>query len=391
MVAATALLLTFPLAEVTAQALETGGHVKSLNVYFEEAPSGATPEGEISSNSLRFDLQGDMPQTGRWRFSLDNQLLYTNPPGFVSLPSSSTNRAVDLEKSWGEGERFADRLIVDRLNIEGSAGGMDWIVGRQAVGFGRMSIFSPLDVVAPFAPDALETDVRPGVDAARLMRYFGLGGHVGATAVIGDKPSNRTFLATASHNVAGIDLVGLGGSLRHRETAGAGIAGSLGGLGLKAEAAHYNGKKGDFHDSFAIAAAEAWYRFDSGLIMLLEYLYNGAGSSDPADYPLVAESATHGEGLSFLLGRHYLMAAPSYEPHPLATLSTLLIWNLEDDSFLLRPLADLSLSDAADLELFWTFNSGTGAAAGPLPGTQLPRSEFGLAGDSGGAFVKFFF
>ncbi|NIQ96127.1 MAG: hypothetical protein GWO11_03105, partial [Desulfuromonadales bacterium] len=114
--------------------------------------------------------------------------------------------------------------------------------------------------------------MRPGIDAVQLVRYFGLGGQIGATAVFSDDSDDHSLLATASHNQAGIDMLGIFGSLRDREMAGAGLAGSLGGLGLKAEAALYNGREGDFHDEFTIAAAEAWYRFDNGLVLLLEYL-----------------------------------------------------------------------------------------------------------------------
>ncbi|MFO7982347.1 MAG: hypothetical protein R6V08_02750 [Desulfuromonadales bacterium] len=380
--------LVFPAA---VPAVETGGHLKSLNLHFQEGPLGRIPDGEVSSNSLRLDFADRPGADLKWELSLENQLLYTDPPGFVPLPGRSPNRVLDMETTWNENERFANRLVVDRLNIRGRSAGINWSLGRQAVGFGRMTIFSPLDAVSPFAPDALDTDIRPGIDAVQFIRYFGLGGQLGATAVFSDDSSDHSWLGTASHNVSGIDFLGIFGTLRDREMGGAGLAGNLGGLGLKAEAAHYNGKENDFRSKYAIAAAEAWYRLDNGLVLLLEYLYNGAGSSDPADYQQVAASAAHREGLSFLVGRHYLMAAPSYEPNPLTTLSTLLIWNLEDDSFLLRPMADFSLSDSTDLEVFWTFNSGATATAGPLPEVFVPRSEFGLVGDSGGLFLKYYF
>ncbi|HKL48578.1 MAG TPA: hypothetical protein VJ882_02875, partial [Desulfuromonadales bacterium] len=152
-----------------AQAVETGGHLKSLNLRFQEGPLGKIPDGEVSSNSLRFDFADRPTSDLRWEFSLEDQLLYTNPPGFVPLPGRSPNRVLDMEKTWNENERFANRLVVDRLNIRGRSAGIDWSVGRQAVGFGRMTIFSPLDVVSPFAPDALDTDIRPGIDAAQFI------------------------------------------------------------------------------------------------------------------------------------------------------------------------------------------------------------------------------
>jgi hypothetical protein len=177
---------------------------------------------------------------------------------------------------------------------------------------------------------------------------------------------------------------------------GLGLAGSLGTLGLKAEAAFYRGERvsepgGDLHRHMLISAVEGWYRFDTGLTLIVQYLHNGAGSDDPAEYPEVARSAPLQEGLATLLGRHYLLAAPSYELHPLATLNGLLIWNLQDDSWLFRPLLELSLADNLSLELFWSHNEGRAPQQRPWPQEPVFRSEFGSQGDSGGLFLKWFF
>jgi hypothetical protein len=97
------------------------------------------------------------------------------------------------------------------------------------------------------------------------------------------------------------------------------------------------------------------------------------------------------EGLTYLLGRHYLIIAPAYEIHPLATLQGLIIYNIDDRSALMRPTLDLSLADNLSLQLFWTWHSGASpeVVSSLLP--ALPRSEFGTFGDSGGAFIKWFF
>ncbi len=387
------LLLAPPAA---AEGWRLGGYLKSLGLHSQAPPRLGLPSGEFSANRLRLDLTGEPAEGIGLEISGEGLLLYTDPPGFIPLPSDSPNRRLDLEKEWRRGERFATQGQVDRLNLSGRLAGVDWQVGRQAVGFGRILLVSPLDVIAPFPPDALDTDVRPGVDALRATRYFGLGGQVGGVAVLGDGTENDSYLLTLSHNAAGVDILGLGGQMREREMAGFGLAGDLGGLGLKGELAAYRGKEvgepgGDLHDDFAVGALEGWYRFSNDLILVTEYLYNGAGVSDPEDYPWAASSAPFREGLSFLLGRHYLLLAPSREFHPLVTGSTLLIWNLDDGSFLLRPLVELSLSDELTLELFWSFTRGRKPEESPLPPFRIPRSEFGSAGESGGLFLRYYF
>ena len=374
--------------------LQLGGHLKSLNIHLQSPPRSGLSSGEVSSNRLRLDMKGTVFEGADIELSAENILLYTDPPGLLPLSRSSVNRIVDLEKNWSEGGRFQDQLFVDRFNLRIEKYGAEWTFGRQAVGFGRIALFSPLDVIAPFPPDALDTDVRPGVDALRGVHYFGLGGQIGAIAVFGDGKENNSYLATFSLNTGGIDLLAIAGSLREREMAGFGLAGSLGGLGLKGELTYYDGKDvgragGDLHDTFAIGAVETWYRFDNGLILLTEYLYNGAGVGDPEEYGEFLISAPLREGLSFLAGRHYLLAGPSYEVHPLLTVSGMLIWNLEDGSFFLRPLGEYSVSDNLVLQVFWSFSKGREPKE--VFGIPVPRSEFGSAGDSGGIFLKYFF
>jgi hypothetical protein len=382
--------------QATAADLRTGGSFKSLDLYAQTSPQSDLPAGAISSNRLRLDLTGTAGAGTGFEFSAENQLLYTSSAGLFPIPVPSVNRVLDLEKTWNEGGRFQDQIFIDRLNLKGSVAGIDLTVGRQAIGFGRIVLFSPLDVIAPFPPDALDTDVRPGVDALRAVHYFGLGGQVGAVAVFGNRRRNHSYLGTFSSNVTGLDLLAISGWLRGRPMGGLGLAGSLAGLGLKGEIAAYGGRDvgtpgGDLRRTFAIGAFEGWYRFDNGLELLTEYLYNGPGETDPKRYPEVAASAPLREGLTYLLGRHYLMVGPSYQVHPLVKLEGLLIWNLSDNSFLLRPLADISLSDNLTLQLFWAWSEGKKPQLLPGPVGPLPRSEFGSLGDSGGAFLKYFF
>lgn len=375
--------------------LRVGGHLKSLNLYLDRLPN-TTEEGLISSASFRLDLSGELFRRADFEVSVEQQLLWSDPPALVQLPQDSINWLVDAENSWNRNGRFESQLRLDRFNLHGEQAGIRWAVGRQAIGFGRISLFSPLDVIAPFPPDALDVDVRPGVDAVRLTHYFGLGGQIGGVAVFGDQPRHNSYLLTFSENLGNLDLLVLAGSLRDRPMIGFGLAGELGPLGLKGEVSWYRGTRvglpdGDRRNNFAIAALEGWYRFDNGLMLISEYLYNGPGSNDPAQYLQTASSAPLSEGLSFLLGRHYLLLGPSYELHPLVTVNGLLIYNLQDSSRLIRPQLVVSLADNVQLDLFWAFASGDKNQHNTQTGLSQGRSEFGEVGDSGGLLLRWYF
>ncbi|NIQ96029.1 MAG: hypothetical protein GWN87_18855, partial [Desulfuromonadales bacterium] len=259
------------------------GHLKTFNGNYEKPPLSLLDDGFFSANSQRLSLKHKFAENLAAHLALDNLLLYSDPAGQVNLPGDSPNRRLDMEHDWNRGAQWSAQLTVDRLSLQGSFASFDWSIGRQAIGFGRIVIFSPLDIVAPFAPDAIDTDTRPGVDAVRGIHYFGLGGQVGGTVVFGPDTDGNSYLLTLTDNRSGIDLLGIGGILRDREVAGLGFAGSLGPLGIKAEASSYRGKNtglpgGDLHDDFTIGALELWYRFANSVVLITEYLYNGAGA-----------------------------------------------------------------------------------------------------------------
>ena len=375
---------------------EWGGFIKSLNLYGEEAPADLFPDYQLSSNRARLDMDWQPVINWRLETSLDYQYLWSTQLRAVRLPADGYNRHLDMDKVWHHSDHRASRLQVDRLNLQWRTGAVDTTLGRQAIGFGRILIYSPLDVIAPFAPDAIDTDVRSGVDALRGTFNYGLDGQLGAIAIWGETSRYNSFLATWSDNRAGLDLLMIGGQLRDRTMFGAGVAGNLGTLGLKGEFSVHKGRDvgkvgGDPDNSYALAAIETWYRFENGVSLIAQYLYNGPGAEDPKDYPEVLVSAPLQEGLTYLLGKHYLIVAPAYELHPLATVQGLVIYNMEDQSALIRPTLDLNLADNLSLQLFWTLHTGDKPRDSSSFLPAEPRSEFGMRGDSGGLFLKSFF
>jgi len=395
------LLFTVPLVALgftvarSDAAPEINGSLRQLSQVIESAP--LIDRGlDISATTLRLEVRQAMANDAEVEFALENQWLYSAPPGVVPLDSEAPNTRIDLSKTWREEELWSTRLHVDRLYLHGGFGPLRWSAGRQPFGFGNIVMFSPLDVIAPFPPDAIDTEYRPGVDALRLDYANGAGDLFGAVAVLDELSSQSSYLATGSFNRSGIDLQVLAGELRDRPMGGMGLAGYVGGLGLKGELAWYEGKRvgetsGDRFTDFPVGAVELWYRFANDLILLVEYLHNGAGGETPVDYQAVAASAPIQEGLTSLLGQNYLLVAPSYELHPLMTVSALGIWNLDDDSYLLRPQVSLSLSDNLSLDISHTLNRGKQPTPGPLPGLLTPRSEFGLFGDSAALYLRWYF
>ncbi len=378
-----------------AEPIEWSGSLKALYLYGEESSSRQTPESHFSSSHARLEALWEPTQNWLFESAIDYQHIWLDPADDFILTDNMANRRVDLSMDSHRGET-SRRTQVDRLSLRWQNGPLDITIGRQAVGFGRILIYSPLDVIAPFAPDAIDTDIRSGIDALQSTFHYGLDGQLRGIIVWSEKNRNNSYLGTWADNTEGLDVLLLGGRLRGRNVAGLGVAGDLGTLGLKGEIVLHQGKTvgepgGDLYDHYSIGAVEAWYRFKNGISLVSQYLYNGAGASQPEAYPEVLLSAPFQEGLTHLLGRHYLIAAPAYELHPLVTIQGMTIYNLKDESLLCRPMLDLNLSDNISLQFFWTWNIGRPPKSAGLSTLSVPQSEFGMRSNSGGAFFRWYF
>ncbi|PLX71249.1 MAG: hypothetical protein C0614_14435, partial [Desulfuromonas sp.] len=234
-------LMVLPFATVASGEVVWTGSLKSLSTHVEVAPRQQPSDWSVSSQSLRLETQWSRGEAWHLEGALDYRLRWVNPPGGAASASPEINRRIDLEQSWHYNDHWSGRLAIDRLAVRAEYGSLDLAIGRQAIGFGRIAIFSPLDVVAPFAPDALETEVRPGVDALRATFHYGLDGQVATIFVAGDQHRYDSLLTTWSDNRSGVDLLAIAGRLRSRPMIGCGLAGSLGPLGLKGELTFYRG------------------------------------------------------------------------------------------------------------------------------------------------------
>lgn len=378
----------------SAAAFDLDGQLKSQVLYQRDA-SPLQPASRFHAQTLRLDFKG---QAGRgspmWHAAVEQLLLHQHPDGSFPLPDYASNRIHDLTWDWNSGHVLSAQGQIDRLFLQWDQGDSLLTLGRQAVGFGRISLVSPLDVIAPFPPTALESEIRPGSDALRMQYFYGVVGEVSATLVFADRIKRSSAVAGLVNHVGETDILLLCGYLRNRLLAGIGLAGQLGGLGWTLEWAGYETadrevERADLQQQFNITGAEIEYRFPFDLVVQLEYLYNGAGAGQPAEYPGVVQSAAFREGLSYFLGEQYLLVSLAYELTPLLHLSTLYIDNLEDHSHLLRPLLNVSLGDNASLELFSSHVSG--AEARVEEGVPRIRSEFGSLGTSAGLFLNFYF
>ena len=201
-----------------------------------------------------------------------------------------------------EGEVLG-RHRIRRAAVTLSRGATDLRVGRQRVAWGTGRFWSPLDLLNPVNPIALEPGEREGVDAMLLEHKRSAVSRV--SLVFAPVHDGKDFALAQWHsNTAGIDYSVTAGQAPRRSNAGVDIAGQVGGAGVRAE--------------WTVTHQEEWstphrvllgldYAFANTLTLSAEIYYDGSGSSDPAGYDVAGLLAGRRQSVARRYGGLYAL------------------------------------------------------------------------------------
>lgn len=307
-------------------------------------------------------------------------------------PSPLTYRAVDLRRrlypSPGDAvSSFSLRQNLDRLLVTWSAAAFDVYAGRQPIAFGSARIVNPTDVLAPFTYEELDKEERIGVDSLRLRFPLGDLSELDAGYVFGDdlKWSRSAAFVRSRLYVSTTDVSPLILFFRRHLLIGLDLARAIRGAGWWLETGYVFADD----DAYASDAGEGDYlRLSTGLDYslspalygLLEYHYSDAGSGSSGGYLQRGGRTPFVDGGVYLLGRHYLAPAATWQVTPLLVVTGQGLVNLQDRSSLVGPRLEYSFADEVFLELGAFVGIGEGlVSVKDTPEADLyARSEFGL-------------
>jgi hypothetical protein len=392
--------LVLPLLSFAEEAVvEFGGHVKTRGL-FDRYPDDSLFESLTGSSSssleseLRLNFSADK---GPWSFDaawqlyagygdrveLMRDLAGTALPGAGHLPSDD-RRLMNLTDVLRDEGKFAALHRLDRLSVSYAKDNVVLRLGRQAITWGNGLIFSPMDIVNPFDPTAVDTEYKAGDDMfyGQFLRENGDDVEIAYVfrrdPATGDPESHAATSAVKYHGFLGDAEYDLLVAENYGDTT-IGIGGnkSVGGAVIHGDVVWADTDSGSRLQLVA-NASYSWVWGGKNMSGVIEYYFSEFGQKS-GNYDLGSLSQNIElirrleRGEVFTLGRNYLAGGVMIELTPLWMLTPNLFANLDDGSALLQVVTRNSLGDNAE------FLAAINLPLGP-GGTEFGGIEAGIPG-----------
>ena len=380
-----------------------GGHIKG-RVLGRSFPDNSAFNQLVGSSSL--DLESDLrlnfeASKGRWSFDAAYQLFagYGDRinPGAL-LPGGSGNQLPDDDR------RFFD--LTDAIDDDGKLVALQrldrlWIgyandkavirLGRQALSWGNGLIFSPMDIVNPFDPTAVDTEYKAGDDML-YAQYLRDNSHdvqfsyvVRRNVLNNDPEFDQSTVAVKYHGIAGdTEYDFLVASNYGETTVALGGNRSIGGAVWRGDLVVTDAASGS-KVQLVTNLSYSWVWGGKNMSGVIEYYFDEYGqkkdrydSLSLAQNPELLQRLVRGQ--AFTIGRHYIAGGLTIEMTPLWILLPNIFANIEDGSALLQIVTRNSLSD--EVEFIGALNIPLGPDGSEYGGIALDVPNVFLSTDA---------
>lgn len=361
----------------------------------------------VSQGLLTARLVGTM-HAGDFTFEVHPQ--FTMQPGAAAGTGLALNQtgvglpeAVDLSWDAVDDDELNLQLRADRLSATYEQGPVRATVGRQAITFGHGMFFTPMDLVNPFFPTAVDQEYKPGVDAARVDAYWGMAGQMTlASAYQGEWDLSGSVHAAYLQSTLGVWDIGVfGGAVHGDVVGGVSTAGSAGPVSLHGDVTLTGpgalldeaDRTDPDEEVFVRAVVGASGSVTAKTTIAAEVYHQSNGADAPEGYLDFYTSERFRRGELWLAGRTYAGVNISQEIVPTLSSGLFAIVNIEDPSALVGPALAWSVSgnasagigtyigvgERADAYQVEDHASGLDALVGAADAMDgFVRSEFGL-------------
>lgn len=369
------------------------GHLKTQISYSTPGDEHiATALGVAKQTDYQLDMRLKTQQSWQtWQFKAhyqleavhgDTQRLATRLQRLEAYqpPTHWWDLSQTLEKL--ESTQVLQRL--DRLSLGYTTEHLVIRLGRQALSWGSGQVFNPMDLFNPFAPDAQDTDYKPGTDMLYGQWLFDDGSDLQALTVLRRDPHTHALARQYSstglkwrqfQKAVQLDL--MCADHYNDQVFGLGLSGSWQQAEWRSNIVPtwHNAR---FVTSVVANLSYAWPWREKIVTASLEYFHNGWGQNGD-DYSLAALSAELSKRLArgelFNTGQDYLATQINIEWTPLLNVTTVMMINLNDQSALFIGQGHYSLTQ--DLHLDFGIDFGLGPKGTEFGGLKLtPESRY---------------
>jgi hypothetical protein len=367
-----------------------GGDARVYQFLRIDDADGARRDAELAIGRLKLD--GTPSETLGVEAHGVFSLLSPGETPAGTIASGTTRRFFGLQHTFRSGDDASMTLEADRLNVRWEPGALRLVAGRQAITWGVNFFWPALDLFAPFAPQRIDREYKPGVDAVRATVALGTLSQIDVVgAALGSSiERDGSAGALARVNLGPADVGLMLGHFHGDTVAGGFVTANVLGTGLRGEVAFTD--SGDAADA-VLDRGEFWRagigvdrQLTATVSLMAELAWNGFGATRPDEYPTIARADRVRRGEVNALGRYYLGGSLSWQAHPLVTLAGSALVNLGDGSALLLPHGEWSLSDSVSVVFGGVFGVGPG-----VRGDGRPGSEYGGAPATIYGAVKLYF
>lgn len=291
-------------------------------------------------------------------------------------------RWFNLTHEFHDQGKNATLARLDRINVSYTGDKTVIRFGRQAISWGNGLLFTPMDILNPFDPAAVDKEYKSGDDMLYAQYLLDNGNDIQAVGVVRRNPINgeieqdQSSLAVKYHGFWGgneFDILLAG---HYGDTVmGLGASTDHGGAVWRGDLVWSDTDSGSVFSAVG-GASYSWVLGGHNWTGLLEYYFNGFGQKNgnysPAALANNPELLKHlARGELFNLGRHYLGVSAMVEVTPLINLTPNIFINLVDPSALAQLV--LSYDWKQDLQLLAALNIPIGPGGSEYGGIDAQQ------------------
>jgi hypothetical protein len=367
-----------------------GGDARAYQFLRVENTDGGRRDAELGIGRLKLDGAAS-PTLGAEAHGVFSLLSPGGTPAGI-VATGTTRRFLRLQHTFKSDDDASMTLEADRLNVRWEPNRLRLVAGRQAITWGVNFFWPVLDRFAPFAPERIDREYKPGVDALRATVAIGKLSQIDIVAAALGTSVERdgSAAALARLNLGPADVGFMAGRFHQDTVAGGFITANVLGTGLRGEFAFTDsGEPADGEldrDRFWQAGVGLDRQLTETVAVTVELAWNGFGTLHAEEYPAIARADRVRRGEVNALGRYYVGSSLTWQVHPLLALVGTALINVGDASALLLPHGEWSLSDSVSV----VFGGIFGVGAGPRTDGR-PVSEYGGAPATVYGAVKLYF